>query len=91
MVTISRDCRACACIVYTPTKKPNLRVEHPISFPTYYHILPFLQVGGGAFQGRTLNQYAHMHRGHECYSFKLGECTSHRYMTEIPDLIHNAV
>ena len=55
-------------------------------------ILPLLlQVGGGTFQGHTLNQYAHLHRGHECYSLKLRECTSHRYMTELPDLIHNAV
>ena len=47
------------------------------------HATCVVMVGGGTFQGHTLNQYAHLHRGHECYSFKLGECTSHRYMTEI--------
>ena len=47
-----------------------------------------VMVGG---QGHTLNQYAHLHRGHECYSLKLRECTTHRYMTELSDLIHNAV
>ena len=41
MVT-TRDCRVCAYTVYNPTKKPNLCVEHPISFPTYYHILPLI-------------------------------------------------
>ena len=40
----SGHCRVCACIVYNPTnaKKPSLCVEHPISFPTYYHILPLI-------------------------------------------------
>ena len=47
------------------------------------HATCVVMVGGGTFQAQTLNQYAQLHKGHECYSFKLGECTTHRYMTEI--------
>lgn len=33
-------------------------------------------VGGGTFQMQTLNQYAHLHRNHMCYSLRSGACKS---------------
>ena len=47
------------------------------------HATCVVMVGGGTFQSFTLNQYAHLHKGHECYSVKSGECTSHKYMTKV--------
>lgn len=41
-----------------------------------------VMVGGGAFQMQTLNQYAHQHRGHECYVFRNGNCQK-KYIAQV--------